>query len=295
MNRASGLVLVGIATAIATLACSINLPSLPFGPQIAVGNPGQFKIGPEETEALEIPDPGVASSLRLQFAAGDLQIASGGSELLTGTATYNVTELKPIIDGSGNGWTVRTGDVEGFSAVAAAQLVNKWDLTLGSGPLDLALDLGAAKADVELGDLAVSKLDIDTGASDMRLSFSSPNLEDMQSLTVKAGAARLNFSQLANANTTRMDFAVGGGDLTLDFSGDLAQDLDVTITGAAGNFNIDVPEGTAATLTTSGGLISVHPDAGWTSEGDGYTHQGSGPQIHVGITAGAGNVNLRTN
>lgn len=295
MNRSSILALAGIATALATLACSVNLPSLPFGPQIAIGDSGQIKVGPEETVDLDIPDPGGAATLRLQFAAGKMQIAGGGDELLTGTATYNVAELKPIIDGSGNSWSVRTGDVEGFSAVAAAQLVNTWDLKLGAGPLDLALDMGAAKAEVDLGDVGVTSLDIETGASDLELSFATPNSEEMRSLTVKAGAARLDVSQLANANTTQMDFSVGGGDLTLDFSGDLAQDLDVNITGAAGNFNITVPEGTAASLSTNGGLVAVNPDEGWTSDGNGYTHPGSGPQIHIGITAVAGNVNLHTN
>lgn len=295
MKRFSHLALAAVAAALVSLACSIDLPSLPFGPKIEVGEPGQFQIGPEQTDTLEIPAAGSAASLRIQFAAGKLKLTGGGEKLLTGTATYNVAELKPIIEGSGSSWTLRTGDVEGFSAVAAAQLVNTWEAMLGSTPLDLALELGAAKTEVDLGGVSVTRLAIETGASDIDLAFSEPNPVSMESFTASAGAARLDFSHLANANTSRMDFSLGGGDVTLDFSGELAQDLDVTIDGAAGNFTIIVPEGTAADLTTGGGLISVNAESGWTSEGDGYVHEGRGPQIHIGITAVAGNVNLRTN
>jgi hypothetical protein len=83
--------------------------------------------------------------------------------------------------------------------------------------------------------------------------------------------------------------------VSLDFSGDLAQDLSVTIESAAGNFTITVPEGTAASLSTSGGFISINPEGGWKSSGDGYVQEGNGPEINIAITAGAGNVNLRTN
>jgi hypothetical protein len=294
MKRRRILTVAAITMALASLACSVELPSLPFGPNIELGEPGQFKIGPEQTDALEIAGTGTQTDLRIQFAAGRLQIAGGGEELLKGTATYNVAELKPVVEGSGSSWTVRTGDVQGFSAVAAAQLVNTWELTLGRDPLDLDFDIGAVKADVDLGDVAVARLDMDVGASDISMAFSTPNPSSMESLTVKAGAAQLDFSRLANAEAKRMDFTLGGGDVTLDFSGQLSQDLEVTINGAAGNFTINVPDGTAASLSTSGGLISVNTDEGWISEGDGYVHEGSGPEIHIGITAGAGNVNLRS-
>jgi hypothetical protein len=295
MKRLSMLALAAMAAGLTSLACSLNLPSLPFGPQIEVGAPGQFRIGPEQTDTLEISATGSPASLRIQFPVGNLQLSGGSDELLTGTATYNVAELKPIVEGSGGTWTVRTGNIEGFSAVAAAQLVNTWELALGSDPLDLDFDLGAVKAKMDLGDIAVTRLNMDAGASDIGIAFSTPNAASMESLTVKAGAAQINFSHLANANTRRMDFSLGGGDVTLDFSGELEQDLVVNISGAAGNFTIDVPQGMAAGLTTSGGFISVNTGDGWASEGDSYTHEGSGPKIDIQLTAGAGNVNLRTN
>jgi hypothetical protein len=295
MKRFRMLGLAAAGLGLATLACSIDLPSLPFGPQIEVGEPGQFKIGPEQTETLEIPATGSPASLRLQFAVGELLLKGGGDQLLTGTATYNVTELKPVIEGSAGDWTVRTGDVQGFSAVAAAQLVNTWELTLGSDPLDLDFDVGAAKTDINLSDMSITRFNMDAGASEVKITFSTPNAVSLESFTVKAGAGQITLSQLANANTGHMDFSLGGGDASLDFSGELKQDLGVNISGAAGNFTITVPEGAAASLTTSGGFIAVNTGDGWISEGDGYTHAGSGPNIEIQITAGAGNVNLRSN
>jgi len=91
----------------------------------------------------------------------------------------------------------------------------------------------------------------------------------MGSLTVIAGAARLELSQLANANSPRMEFTLGGGDVTLDFSGDLSQDVDVAIEGAAGNFTIYVPDGTPARARTRGAFLSINADTGWTARDDG--------------------------
>jgi hypothetical protein len=294
MKRFYHPLIVAATVGLASLACSVNLPSLPFGPQIQVGQPGQFKIGPEQTDSLKIARTGSPTALHLQLAAGKLLLRGGGTQLLTGSATYNIADFKPVVEGAGTSWTVRTGDVSGFSAAAVPQFVNNWDMTLGTDPLDMSFEFGAAKADIDLGHTAVSRLSIDAGASEIALAFSTPNQASMDSLMVNAGAAQLNFSRLANANTKRMDFTLGGGDVGLDFSGRLDQDLEVTINGVAGNFTINVPEGTKATLTTSGGLISVNPQGGWTSTSGGYSQEGGGAEIHVRITAGAGNVNLRS-
>ncbi|HLC05643.1 MAG TPA: toast rack family protein [Anaerolineales bacterium] len=294
MIRTSALVIAAGAVALASLACTINIPSTQFSPKIELGPTGSSAIGPEQTQDFNIPATGSAAGLHIAFAAGKLQLSGGGEELLTGTATYNVSDLKPVVEGSGASFRVRSGEVEGFPATAMIDLVNTWELTLGPDPVDLTLELGAAKAEIDLGDVPVTQLTVKTGATDLELDFSSPNSVSMDSFTVAAGAARLDLRGLANANTNHMEISLGGGDLNLDFSGDLTEGLDVTIDGAAGNFTINVPQGTAASLITNGALISVHPETGWTSGGDGYIHEGRGPKIGIRLTAGAGNVNLRT-
>jgi hypothetical protein len=294
MIRRTQFALAAAAAGMALLACSIEIPSLQFGPDIQIAEPGEVEVGSTQTESIRIPATGDRTSLDLEFGGGKIRIVGGGEDLVSGTATYNVAELNPVIEGSGSSFRLRNGDTELIPG-GQGDIVNSWELQLGSDPIDLTIDLGAADAKMDLGGLNLTQLDIHTAASDLELGFSEPNRGPMGSLTVMAGAARLDLSQLSNANSPRMEFTLGGGDVTLDFSCDLSQDVDVTIEGAAGNFTIYIPDGTPARARTSGAFLSINAGSGWQAGDNGYAHEGQGPQINLSFAVGAGNINLRTN
>jgi len=294
MIRGTPFALAAAAAGMALLACSIEIPSLQFGPDIQIAEPGEVEIGSTQTESIRIAATGDRASLNLEFAGGKIRILGGGQDLVSGTVTYNVAELKPVIEGSGSSYRLRNGEIERITS-GRADIVNTWELQLGPDPIALTIDLGAADAEMDLGGVNLFQLDIHSGASDLELGFSEPNRGPMGSLTVMAGAARLDLSQLSNANTRRMEFTLGGGDVTLDFTGEFSQDLDVAIEGAAGNFTIYVPDGTPARARTRGAFLSINADSGWAARDDGYAHEGQGPQINLSLGVGAGNINLRTN
>ena len=110
---------------------------------------------------------------------------------MSGTATYNVAELKPVIEASGSSFRLRNGHIERIPG-GRGDIVNTWELKLGLDPIDLTIDLGAADAEMDLGGLNLTQLDIHTGASDLQLGFSEPDKSPMGPLTVLAGAARLD-------------------------------------------------------------------------------------------------------
>lgn len=181
--------------------------------------------------------------VHVRYGAGMLSIAPGGQgELYRTDIRYDADAFNPVTDyhegrldvgveGRGRGINVRnTGS--GVMKLALSPDV----------PLDLDLEFGAVEANLELGGLRLSRLDIQTGASDTKIDFSEPNRTACESLRIQMGAAALEARGIANANCARVRTKGGMGDLTLDFSGHWQRDLDAEITVALGNVTLRIPE-----------------------------------------------------
>lgn len=108
-------------------------------------------------------------------------------------------------------------------------------------PMNLDLALGAAEARLDLGGLALLGLKVETGASDSKLTFDSPNRVRMERLEVSAGAANLEVTGLANANARTIHVTSGVGNVELSFDGALAADVDIESEMALGRVEITVP------------------------------------------------------
>lgn len=276
-----------ILLAVVSLACSftVNLPRIETGDLV--------------TDNIRVPlleDADAVAEVRLNFSAGELNLEPGTDEyLISGTATYNVPELKPEI-------TVRRNEVviaqegEGFDfiPILGREFENVWDLKVGTVPIELVIAAGGYRGDFELGGLALRSLRIAEGGSETELSFSKPNLEEMDLLRYETGASKVTATGLANANFSRMEMVSGAGDYTLDFSGELRRDTSVNIKTGLSNVEVIVPSGTAARLRVSGGLSNVNLDGEWRSSGGEYIIDGDGPELTITVEMGAGNLDLRT-
>jgi hypothetical protein len=53
-----------------------------------------------------------------------------------------------------------------------------------------------------------------------------------------------------------------------------------------------IPSGIPVQLTVNGGLSNVSYGSGWSKSGSLYTQDGSGPQLTIVATVGAGNLTL---
>lgn len=234
--------------------------------------------------------------LEIQFGAGELNLAPGAEDrLVEGTVTYNVPELEPEISESEDRVTLSTGDVD-FRGIPnlTGRMENRWDLQLGSTPMNLEIEAGAYQGTLELGGLALQSLSIQDGAADVNLSFSEPNPVEMDTFTYETGASNVEIEGLANANFEQMDFKSGAGDYTLDFSGELQRDAELNIDAGISSFTLIVPEGMSAEVDVTGSLSNIDTDAEWERDGDRYRLDGDGPTLTVNVNIGAGNVELRT-
>jgi hypothetical protein len=248
---------------------------------------------PEVTDEITaaVPSSGKAR-LTLSFGAGELNLAPGAAGLVEGTATYNYSKLKPSMTVDGENVRIQAGEGKFNSFPNFRDLTNRWDLKLGSAPMDLSIESGAYTGVFELGGLLLTGLTVKDGASTVKISFSSPNKAEMSILRYETGASTVKMTGLANANFSTLIFSGGAGDYTLDFSGDLQRSASATIESGLCNMILVIPEGVHAVVTVESGAANVNTGTGWTQSGKVYTQAGDGPTLTILINIGAGNLTL---
>lgn len=193
-------------------------------------------------------EPGVAGELYRVGIRYD-------SDIYDPLTEYRAGRLEVGVDGSGRSIRMRNQEAG--------------DMKLALSPdvaLDVALAFGAVEANLELGGLRVSRVKIETGASDSELRFSSPNPIACGRLDLSMGAAAFRAVGLGNANCGRIKAEGGVGDLNLDFSGDWRRDITADVTMALGSVTLAVPEDVGVRVRRSTFLTSF--------SGEGFSRQG---------------------
>lgn len=275
------------ALALATLACGPSLPNvnLPIA---------QITPGPLQTVTVSEASAGDAvGQVTLGVGAGNLKLAAGGDGLVSGTIEYNVAEWKPEIKRDGAAVTIQQNFAKDkLNIPTGGGLTNKWDLKLGSGPLELTVNAGAYDGQSDLGGLRLRRLEINDGASTSTVTFDTANPDEMTLLKYATGASTVKLTGLANANFAEMLFDGGAGTYTLDFSGTLKRDARVTVRAGVCTLTIVVPPGTQAEVTKSGAITTVKTEGTWNTSGDTYKLSGSGPLLKISVDMGVGTLNL---
>jgi len=271
----------GFCTVFGTLVGSA-MPTVELGSTLA------------ETINVAAPDTSEPPDLALTVRGGRFLLAPGAKEgVVEGTVTYNVPQLKPQIDIDGSDIRIYPEEELGFGAFATENLKNTWDLKLGPMPMELTLDVGGTETEIELGALALSDLAVTQGMGDFQLSFSRPNQIEMENLKFKGGASSTKLIGLANARVRDISFEGGAGEFTLDFSGELQNDMEVDISGGVGEITIIVPKGVAAQVSSSGAMSGIEVMGDWQkSDETTYILPGEGHKITIKANIGLGNLKL---
>jgi hypothetical protein len=136
-------------------------------------------------------------------------------------------------------------------------------------PAALALDLGAVDADLDLGGLSLTRVRVESGASEARVRFDAPNAVPMSMLDLQVGAASLRAERLANANARDIRLKAGVGSVDLDFGGEWNDDVELTIEVALGRVHVTVPRQVGVRLDLARVLTSF-PDAGLLKRGNSF-------------------------
>lgn len=287
MKAKTSLITVAILLGLTSLACGITLTM----PEDAI------EIGETRTQDIFIPVPGenLSTDVLVEFGAGKLILQPGASDgLVMGTATFNVDGLEPQVTSSGSEVSIKQDTYE-FKLGGLPNLKdveNTWELFFSNAPVSLDIRAGAFEGQLELGGMAIEDLKIFSGASNVALSFSAPNLANMNQMQYTTGASKADLTGLSNANFSLMKFEGGVGDYTLDFSGTLMRDASVQINAALSNLKIIIPPGIPTTLQIEGSLTNVDARGQWAGGASTYSLAGNGPTLTINITLGAGNLEL---
>jgi hypothetical protein len=97
-----------------------------------------------------------------------LHVNSGTAKLMEAKFAFNVPDWKPVVDykaGSGELMLSQPGYSSSFG-----NAVNTWNVTLNSDvPLDITANLGAGEANLELGKMNLSRVELNIGAGEMKV------------------------------------------------------------------------------------------------------------------------------
>jgi hypothetical protein len=273
-----------------TISCSLTV-NLPVTTDIKTGDLVKEQVTIPSQTGSDQP-----TKLVLNFAAGQMNLSAGnGTDLVNGTATYIVTDLKPNITISEDKVKIETGNLQ-INGIPDFEdrMKNIWDLELGKDPLDLTIKSGAYVGDFELGGLAITNLQISDGAAEVDLNFQEPNRVQMDTFRYETGASNVSLHNLANANFGTMIFQSGAGDFELDFSGELQRDATVFVESGLSSLRISVPENTRVELQTESGLTTTTVRGAWVQSGNTYTIDGEGPTLKITVEMNAGSLILDT-
>ncbi len=271
------------ALLISSLACSftVNMP--------------EAKTGPTQTFLINesLSEDSQTVKISIEMGAGELEIQGGSQMLIEGEIQYNISEWKPEIIRDGRSLLIRQGRKENLR-IPTRDVINRWQLKLGSTPMDLDIAAGAYRGTLNLSGVPLTRLNIQDGASQAEVRFDQPNPAQMESLRYRTGASEVTLYGLGNASPAFLNFEGGTGSYTLDFSGSLRQDLDASISAGVSSLKIIIPAGTPARVVISGGLNNVQPRGTWSISNNVYETQGSGPKIEINLNMGLGNLELIT-
>jgi len=208
--------------------------------------------------------------VHVEYGAGHFSVRSVGEGLLYRMRLeYDEEHFEPVADFSGD--RLRLGIESHRRGIGIdGRESGSLELELARGvPMDLDLEFGAVRADIDLGGLALTRLDVSTGASESTVDVSEPNPVRLESAKFEVGAAEFTALRLGNLNADRIKVDAGVGALELGLDGRWSRDTRVDIDMGLGSLTLKVPEGLGIRIRKDSFLTKLDSE-GLVKRGDVY-------------------------
>lgn len=242
-----------------------------------------------------------ALDVRVEYGAGRLEIRPADPGLLYEMELrYDEDQVAPLTDYDAERGLLRLGvrGRDGGGGIRAARGAHREShaaIALSPEvPVSLRLEFGAGEADLDLGGLALRRLDVTTGASATRIRFSTANRADAERVEIEAGAASMEVEGLGNARAGRISYQGGAGRTVLDFGGEWTRSASATVEMGVGSLTLRLPREVGVRITRSSFLTRFSP-AGMERRGDSYYSagwEGAPHRLDLSIEAALGAVNV---
>lgn len=217
----------------------------------------------------------------LRMYVGNLNIRGGAEKVVQADFDCELEAWQPDVQykvESGMGHLSMIQPQTQTQARLRRRIQNEWDIRFGNNlPLDLAVQLNAATADLHLNELPLRRLDLELNASRLLTTLVGhyPLLTqlDFQFNAVKADL------QLSGGfpNLKFIDFEVNAGRAVLDFSGLWTHSQDIAIESNATWITIKLPHQVGVRVFNSSSLSMMRHtgltrrDGGWVNEAYGHS------------------------
>ncbi len=156
-----------------------------------------------------------------------------------------------------------------------------------SVPMDLELNLGGAKGDIELGGMRLRTLKLRFGLVASTVRFSLPAQIVMDELTLDVGVGGVEFEDLGKANVSHINVSGGMGGVSLDFGENVMRDVKINADVAFGGLKIQIPSSVGATVQVDTKLASFKPQGFTQMNGAWFTPNWNQTSTHVTIVVNA--------
>jgi hypothetical protein len=155
-------------------------------------------------------------------------------------------------------------------------------------PLNVAIRLDVARANLDFGGLALRSLAIHASASEARVRFDTANATSMETLELDISAATIRASGLANANPARIRVAARAGTAEVDLGGEWTRDIELEIDITLATVTVHVPANVGIEIETTRRMLAQVTAPGLRQAGDLYVSPNAATaQRKLRIRAGA--------
>ena len=234
--------------------------------------------------------------VNVQYGAGRFSVGPAEAGVLYHMQVeYDEDVFRPFAEYENNSLRIGTETLGRRVRFGRDRTHGKMELALSRDvPMDLSMDLGAVQADIDLGGIRLTRLDIEVGASRTLIDISEPNPETMSRANMDVGAAEFTVLNLGNLNARRIDIDAGVGDIELGFTGDWRQNAEVSVDMGLGSLVLRFPRGLGVRLEKDTFLTSFDSE-GLVKRGDAYyslDYDDAEYQITVDIDAAFGSIRV---
>lgn len=236
-----------------------------------------------------------AMDVRVHFGAGRLSMGPGeGGVLYRMQLRYDEDSFEPVAEYAGSRLDLGVKGTRRNISWRGHES-QEMDLRLARGvPMDLDLEFGAVRAQLDLGGILLTRLDLSTGASESEVEISEPNAVRMTSAGFHVGAADFRVGSLGNLNADRITVDAGMGRVVLDFGGTWQGDANVSVDMGLGSLELRFPVGLGVRLTKDTFLTSLDSE-GLVKRGNSYYSldwDEAEHQVTVSVDAAFGSINV---
>jgi len=234
--------------------------------------------------------------VRIRYGAGRLDVRSAETgALYRMELRYDEDTFEPVAKYEGDRLELGVKSVRNHINWPKNRDSGEMKLTLARNvPMDLDMEFGAVRADVDLGGLQMTRLELSTGASESRIDISEPNQLRMSSAGFEVGAADFHVRNLGNLNAEVITVDAGVGNVVLDFRGRWQGDANVSVDMGLGALELRFPEGLGVKVIKNTFLTSLDSE-GLIKRGDSFYSldwEEAEHQVTVTVDAAFGSIDV---